>query len=336
MGTARRRSDRTIRRQFVAALGAWLAAPWCAHAQKPSRVARIGFLIPAYPSSYASRVVAFRAGMRELGYVEGTDYTVDFRAAEGQYDRLPALAAELVRTKVDVIVAGGMLATRAAWQATTSTPIVMGIAGDAIAAGLVASLARPGGNITGTTYFVQEIGSKRLQLLQEAQPRISRVGSMINPANTQILGTTLQTIRMLSETLKLELPLFEVRSPAEFESAFAAMSKARVDAVEITDDPMFLGNLRAIAELAAAYRLPSTGAKEFAEAGGLLGYGVNFADVFRRAPYFVDRILKGSKPADLPVEQPTRFEFVINLKTARKLGLTLPPGVVQRADSLVE
>lgn len=324
------------RRRFVAALGSVCGAPLEVLAQQPAKPARIGFLIPAYPSSYASRVEALRAGLRERGLAEGSDFVIEFRWAEGKYDRLPGLAAELVRLKVDLIVTGGTPGTRAAKQASATLPIVMAVSGDAVATGLIASLARPGGNVTGTTYFDPELHTKRLELLREAAPRIARVGALINPTNPQAMGTTIQTLRLAAQSLKIELPLFEARSPDEFAGAFAAMARQHVDAVQVVDDPMFLGNLPAIAELAAGHRLPSTGAKEYAEAGGLIGYGVDFAGTFHRAAYFVDRILKGTRPGDLPVEQATRFELVINRKAALALGLTVSPQLLLRADKVIE
>lgn len=314
-----------------------LAAPFMSLAQQqPAKPARIGFLIPASASSYASRVEALRAGLRDLGYVEGRNLAIEFRSADGKYDRLPGLAVELVRLKVDVIVTGGTPGTRAAKQATAEIPIVMAVSGDAVATGLIASLARPGGNITGTTYFDPELHAKRLELLKEAIPRITRVGALVNPDNPQAMGTTLQRLRLAAESLKLDLPFFEARSSNEFEGAFFAMAKKRVDAAAIVDDPMFLGNLPAIANLAANTRLPSTGAKEFAEAGGLIGYGVDFAGTFRRAAYFVDKILRGAKPGDLPVEQATKFELVINGKTAKALGVTIPQQQLLRVDRVIE
>jgi ABC-type uncharacterized transport system substrate-binding protein len=314
-----------------------LAAPFMSSGQQqPAKPVRIGVLIPASASGYASRVEALRAGLRDLGYVEGKNLVIELRSADGQYDRLPGLAAELVRLKVDVIVTSGTPGTRSAKQATGDIPIVMAVSGDAVATGLIASLARPGGNITGTTYFDPELHAKRLEMLKEAIPRITRVGALLNPDNPQSMGTTLQRLRLAAESLKLELPLFEARSPNEFEGAFSAMAKKRVDAVEIVDDAMFLGNLRAIANLAANTRLPSTGAKEFAEAGGLIGYGVDFAGTYRRAAYFVDRILRGAKPGDLPVEQATKFELVINGKTAKALGVTIPQQLLLRVDRVIE
>lgn len=325
------------RRNLLIALAAGaLGAPFASFGQQPEKITRIGFLIPVSASSYASRVEALRAGLRDLGYAEGKNFVIEFRWADGKYDRLAGLAAELVGLKVDIIVTAGTPGTRAAKQATATIPIVMAVSGDAVATGLITSLARPGGNITGTTYFDPELHAKRLELLKEAIPRITRVGTLINPENPQTMGTTLQALRRAAGSLKLELPLFEARSPGEFESAFSAMAKVRVDAVEIADDPMFLGNLRAIADIAANRRLPSTGAKEFAEAGGLIGYGVNFSETFRRAAYFVDRILKGVEPSDLPVEQATRFELVVNLKTAKALGIKIPQQLLLRADNVIE
>ena len=325
------------RRRIILALGAGaLAAPLASFSQKPEKIARIGVLIPASTPSYASRVEALRAGLRDLGHIEGRHFVFEFRESEGKYDRLPALAAELVGLKVDVIVTGGTPGTRAIKQATATIPIVMAVSGDAVATGLIASLARPGGNITGTTYFDPELHVKRLELLKEVIPRVRRVGALMNPENLQTVGSTLPTLRRAAELMKLDLPLFEARSPSEFESAFSAMVKKRTEAVEIADDPMFLGNLQAIADFAVANRLPSTGAKEFAEAGGLIGYGANFVELWRRAAYFVDRILKGAKPGDLPVEQATRFELVINLKTAKVLGIKIPQSVLVRADRVIE
>ena len=212
----------------------------------------------------------------------------------------------------------------------------MAVSGDAVATGLIASLARPGGNITGTTYFDPELAAKRLELLKEAVPRATRVGVLTNPDNPQTMGTTLQYIRLAAESLKLKLSIFEARSPNEFEHIFSAMVESRVDAVAVVDDGMFIANQWAIADIAANKRLPLTGAKELAETGGLIGYGVDFVQTYYRAAYFVDRILKGTKPGDLPVERSAKFELVINLKTAKALGLTIPTSLLQRADQLIE
>jgi putative ABC transport system substrate-binding protein len=326
------------RRQWLIALGACaVAAPWPSLAQqRPVNVHRIGFLGATSIAAYKSRVDAVRAGLRDLGYVEGKNLVMEFRWADGMYDRLPNLAAELVRLKVDVIVTGGTPGTRAAKQATKTIPIVMAVSGDAVATGLIASLARPGGNITGTTYFDPELAAKRLELLKEAVPRATRVGVLTNPDNPQTMGTTLQYIRLAAESLKLKLSIFEARSPNEFEHIFSAMVESRVDAVAVVDDGMFIANQRAIADIAANKRLPLTGAKELAETGGLIGYGVDFVQTYYRAAYFVDRILKGTKPGDLPVERSAKFELVINLKTAKALGLTIPTSLLQRADQLIQ
>jgi putative ABC transport system substrate-binding protein len=322
------------RRRFLVALGASaLTAPLSSFAQQQRvSVPRIGFLGATSTAGWKTRVDALRAGLREQGYVEGENLVIEFRWADGMYDRLPNLAAELVRLKVDVIVTGGTPATRAAKQATTTIPIVMAVAGDAVASGLIASLARPGGNITGATYLDPELHAKRLELLKEAVPRVTRVGALINPDNPQTMGTTLRSLRSAAESLKLELSVFEARAPKQFENAFSAMVQSRVDALALTDDPMFLANLQAIADIAANKRLPSTGAKEFAQVGGLIGYGVDFVQTYYRAAYFVDRILKGAKPGDLPVEQPTKFELVINLKTARALGISIPQSLRVQAE----
>ena len=325
------------RRRIVLALGAGaLAAPLASFAQQQAaKIARIGFLGTASASGWASRVEALRAGLRDLGYVEGKNIVIEFRWAKEKYDQLPDLAAELVRLKVDVLVTGGTPGTLAAKRATTTIPIVMAVSGDAVASGLVASLARPGGNITGSTFFVQELYAKRLELLKEAVPRITQVAVLLNPDNPASL-TNIKQMEIAAKSMKVELQRFEVRGPNEFEGAFSAMAKRRVDAVEITDDPMLIVNARAIADLAAKKRLPSIGFKEYAEAGGLKAYGVNLLDMWRRAAYFVDRILKGTKPGDLPVEQPTKFELVINMKTAKALGIKLPPSILVRADRVIE
>ena len=326
------------RRQWLFALGASaISAPGRSLAQhRPVNVHRIGFLGPTSATGYKSRVDAVRAGLRDLGYVEGKNFVIEFRWAEGMYDRLPGLAAELVRLKVDVIVTGGTPGARAAKQATTTIPIVMAVAGDAVATGLIASLPRPGGNVTGTTYFDPELHAKRLELLKQAVPRATRIAVLINPDNPQTMGTTLQYIRAAAESLRLNLSLFEARAPNQFESVFSAMIETRVDAMAMADDGMFLANLRAIADVATSKRLPSTGPKELAEAGGLIGYGVDFVQTYYRAAYFVDKILKGAKPGDLPVEQPPKFELVINTKTASVLDLTLPLSLLQRADVLIQ
>ena len=319
---------------IVLALAA-LSAPLSASAQQRAKVHRIGFLGAVSASGYAPQLEAFRQGLRDLGYVEGKNIVIEFRWAEGKYDRLPGLAAELVHLKVDVLVTHGTPGARAAKGATTTIPIVMAVTGDAVATGLVASIARPGGNLTGSTFFNPEVAAKRLELLKEAVPRITRVAVLLNPDNP-VNGPVLKAIEATARSLKVEVPQFEARGPSDFESAFLAMAKRRADALVVIDDAMLIANARGVAELAAKKRLPSSGFKEFTEAGGLMAYAVNFLDTFRRAAVFVDKILKGAKPGDLPVEQSTRFELLINLKTAKALGLTIPKPVLVRADKLIE
>ena len=327
----------TTRRELLIALGAGaLAAPLASFAQQQTaKIARIGFLGSESASGYASRVEALRAGLRDLGYVEGKNIVIEFRWAEGKRDRLPDLAAELVRIKVGVLVTHGTPGTRAAKNATTTIPIVMAASGDPVASGLVTSLARPGGNVTGSTFFSPELAAKRLELLKEAFPRTKRVAVLMHPDNP-LNGPVLTAMERTTRSLKLELKQFEVRGPDEFKNAFSAMTKSRVDAVTIGQDGMLQANVRAIADLATKKRIPSTGSKEFGEAGGVIGYGVDFLELWRRAAVFVDKILKGTKPGDIPVERATRFELVINLKTAKALGIKIPNSILVRADKVIE
>ena len=326
----------STRRRLLLAIGAGaLAVPLGLFAQQPVKVYRIGFLGAESASTWASQVDALRAGLRDLGYVEGKNIVIEFRWAEGKYERLPDLAAELVRLKVDVLVTHGTPGTLAAKQATTTIPIVMATSGDAVATGLVAGLARPGGNITGSTVFGAELLAKRLELLKEAFPRTRQVAALLNPVNA-VQGLSFQAAEITARSLKVELRKFEVRRPDEFDGAFAAMVKKHVDAVAITQDSMLVSNAGAIAELATNKRIPSVGYPAFAEAGGLIGYGVNIPEMYRRAAYFVDRILKGAKPSNLPVDRPTRFEMVINMKTAKALGIKIPNSILVRADRVIE
>ena len=304
--------------------------------QQTEKVYRIGYLGNGSASAQAKRVESLRASLRDLGYVEGKNIVMEFRWAEGRLDRLPDLAAELVRLKLDVLVTAGTPGTLAAKQATKTIPIVMVGIGDAVATGVVASLARPGGNVTGSTDSVPELTAKLLELLKEIMPRTRRVAVLVNPDNIQKGGPTSKTMESAAASLKVELQKFEARGPNEFESAFSGMTKSRVDAVLVPSDVIFNDNVGAVADLAAKKRLPSAGIKAFAEAGGLIGYGLNFPDMDRRAAYFVDKILKGAKPGDLPVQQPTKFELVINLKTAKALGLTIPQSLLIRADEVIQ
>jgi putative ABC transport system substrate-binding protein len=315
---------------------ALLAAPLVAEAQPAGKVYRIGFLGAASPSgAYAHLVEAFRQGLRDLGYVEGKNVAIEYRWAEDRYDRLPALAAELARLKVDLIVTHGTAGSRAAKQATTTIPIVMTVSGDAVATGLVASIARPGGNLTGSNFFYPELNAKRMELLKEVVPRARRMAAFANPDNPAVPGA-LRAMELMAQSLKMDLQVVEVRGPDEFPGAFSAMAKRRVDAVVVLDDAMLIASAQQVADLAAKNRLPAIGFREYADAGGLIAYGVNFPEIWRRSAIFVDKILKGAKPADLPVEQPTKFELVINLRTAKALGLTIPQSVLQRADEVMQ
>ena len=325
------------RRRLVIALGASaLAAPLAPFAQQqPAKIPRIGFLGATTAAGIANRLEGLRAGLRELGYVEGNTIFIDYRWAEGKYDRLPDLADELVRLKVDILVTYGTPGTLAAKRTTTTIPIVMATSGDAVGTGLVASLARPGGNITGSSFFSPELMAKRLALLKEAVPRITRVAVLVNPDNPAI-GQELQAMQTTATSLKVDLQQFEVRGPNEFDGAFARMANRRIDAVVIEEDSMLVANARAIADLAAKQRLPSSGFLELAEAGGLMAYGVTLPELFRRAATFVDKILKGAKPGDIPVEQPTKFEMVVNMKTAKALGIKIPQTILVRATKVIE
>ena len=276
------------------------------------------------------RTEAFRAGLRDLGYQEGRDVVIEYRWADSNYDRLPALMAELINLRVDVIVTHGTPGVMAAKQATSTIPIVIAVVGDAVASGLVASLARPGGNVTGLTFFQPELNAKRLELLKETVPDLTDVGVLLNPAN-RMNEPVLPQVTQVARSLKLELHQFDAREPGEFERAFASMAAKRVRALVVFDDAMLIGNAKTVAALALKHGLYSCGFPEFATAGGL-----NFPDMFRRAATFVDKILKGTKPADLPVEQAARFETILNLATAKALGLNVPSSLLLRADEVIE
>jgi putative ABC transport system substrate-binding protein len=311
-----------------------LASVHFADAQQPKKVARIGFLAPDTRTGYQHYTDALLQGLRELGYVEGQNIVIEYRWADGNFERLPELAAELVRLKVDVIVAPGVQAVRAAKQSTTTIPVIFPTAGDAVASGLVASLARPGGNITGLTILSPELSGKRLELLKEAFPRLSRVAVLLDPRQPPLSVKETQTT---GQSLRLKLQFLEVRDAADVESVFSAMSRERADALITLPHPVLQVHQRRIVELAARSRVPAMyQTTEWAESGGLMSYGPDHLDNYRRAAVFVDKILKGAKPADLPVEQPMKFEFVINLKTAKQIGLTIPPNVLARADRVIK
>jgi putative ABC transport system substrate-binding protein len=319
-------------------VGALLAAPLAALAQpRTARTPRIGFLGVSSAAAWARRIDAFRAGLRDLGYVEGKNIVIEFRFAQGHYDRLPELAAELVRLDVDVIVTHSAPGALAAKQATTANPIpvVMTNVGDAVGWGIVPSLARPGGNITGDTFFVTELLAKRLEVLKDAIPRVHRVAVLANPDNAR-MGQSVEAMETTAKALHVTLLRFDARGAADLDEAFAAMAKEGVDALAVIEDVALIPNSGRIAELAIKHRIPSISHVEYADAGGLFGYGVNFLALYRRAPVFVDKILKGTRPADIPIERPTTFEFVINQKTAKALGLGLSPTSRSRADREIE
>ena len=329
----------STRRAFLGTLaGGLLAAPLGTEAQQAAKVYRIGLLGGSPPNSPGGRRAweGFFQGMRELGYVEGQNILVEGRFYGDQTERLPDLAAELVRLKVDVIVAGAAPAPEAARRATTTIPIVMATHTDPVGSGLVASLAKPGKNVTGLSTLGPELVGKRLQLLKEAVPGISRVAVLSNPTDTS-QALLLREAQVAARSLKVQLQVLEARAPSDFAGAFSAMTKERAGGVIIFTSSMFYNERTRIAELATRSRLPAIySVKDFAEAGGLMAYGVNLGESFRRAATYVDKILKGAKPADLPVEQPTKFELVINLKTVKALGLTIPPSLLQRADEVIQ
>ena len=323
----------------VVGLAIWavlLALSFPAGAQQAKKIPRIGFLASVSASSDADRIEAFRQGLRELGYVEGQNVTIEYRWADGRFEQLPDLAAELVRLKVDVIVAVVTQASLAAKKATGTIPIVMVGVSDPVGSGLVASLARPGTNITGTSSMTAEIIGKLLELLKETLPKISRVAALWNPANPVFQALQLRETEVAARALGVQLQILEARGPDEIDRAFAAMVKERTKALLILGDPVFTSHRKRIADLAAKYRLPAvSGTREYVEAGGLMAYGPSFPDMHRRAATYVDKILKGTKPADLPVEQPKKFEFIINLKAAKQIRLTIPPNVLARADKVI-
>jgi putative ABC transport system substrate-binding protein len=330
------------RRAFLARTGAvLLAAPFAAEAQQAGKVARIGFLVTGSLESREARAIldAFRQGLRERGYVEGQNIVIEYRSADGKIERLPGLAIELVRLKVDLIIAGNTPMARAAQQATTSIPIVGSVMGDPVGDGLVASLARPGGNITGLTFLGPELVPKRLGLLKEALPRVSRVAALWHPGSfgDRTIRDMLKETEAAARTLGVQLQLVEVRGPDDFDRAFSTMTKERTEALVQVPSTMLFNERRHIVALVTKHRLPSMfHAREFVELGGLISYGASITDLYRRAATYVDKILKGARPADLPVEQPTKFELVINLKTAKALGLTIPQSLLLRADEVIQ
>jgi len=330
--------DRVQRRDFLIAAAALLAAPLAAAGQQAVSIARIGYLVPSLAN--ASLLEAFRQGLRDLGYIEGTNVLIEYRSAEGKPERLPGLAAELVALKVDVIVsAGGTLAALAAQRASSTLPIVVVSVGDPVTSGLVISLARPGGNVTGLSLLFPELVGKCLERLKQAVPGVSRVAVLSQPhavpERTEM--DILKGAEVAARALGVQLQVVEAWGAKDFDRAFSNMISAHASALMVLSTPVFAGERRLLAELAARNRLPTVFSfREYVDAGGLMSYGPNLADLSRRAATYVDKILKGAKPGDLPVEQPTKFELVINLKTAKDLGLTIPQSVIARADEVIQ
>jgi putative ABC transport system substrate-binding protein len=314
-----------------------LCALLTAEAQQATKVYRIGRLYPGSPTEPNPNLEAFRQGLRELGYVEGQNLIIESRYAEGSEERLPDLAAELVRLKVEVIVAGGSSTIRAAQHATRTIPIVMAVSYDPVGRGLVASLARPGGNTTGVSTLGTELPGKRLELLKETVPQSARVAVLANPAAGGY-ESVMHNLTGAAQALGLQLRVVELRSAEELDTAFATMTREGVDALIVVSDPALMDGLRGrTVNLAAKHRLPAIYSwKELVVAGGLMSYGPNLSDTHRRAATYVDKILKGTKPADLPVEQPIKFELVLNLKTAKALGITFPPTLLIQADEVIQ
>ena len=330
----------TTRRAFIGTLaGGLLAAPRASEAQQAAKIARIGLLAGNLAASPPHVLGAFLQGLRDLGYVEGRNVVIEYRDAEGRFERLPALAAELVALKVDVILAPPTLNALAAKQATTAIPIVFIGAADPVQSGLVTSLARPGGNVTGLSALTPELVSKCLELLKQAVPGVSQVAVLWQPGfqGERTEKDMLTRVEVAARALGVRLHFVEAQGPADFDKAFSDMTRVRAGALTVLTSSMFFAERRRLVDLAAKNRLPAVYTwREFVDAGGLMSHGPDLADMWRRAATYVDKILKGAKPGDLPVEQPTKFELVINLKTAKALGLTIPQSVLGRADEVIQ
>jgi ABC-type uncharacterized transport system substrate-binding protein len=323
-----------VRRALIRTAGlGLLAVPLRSAGQPAGRTYRIGFLGGGSPAGYAVLVDAFVQGLRDNGYQPGKNLVIDFRWADGRYERLPGLAAELVRLKVEVIVTQGTPAAFAAKRATSTIPIVMAIVGNPVESGIVASYARPGGNVTGSSFFWGELNAKRIELVKLVTPGLTRAAVLINPDNPA-MAAVLREMQERARALKVVVQPVNVRRLEELETALQTARK-QAQALAVLEDGLFLPNGERIADLAVRNRMPSIGPREFCEAGGLLAYGVDFPFIWRQGALLVDKIFKGAKPADLPIQSATRFEFVVNLKTARALGLTLPPEVLARADQVI-
>jgi ABC-type uncharacterized transport system substrate-binding protein len=310
----------------LAATSAW--------AQQPNKIPVVGVLTGAAGPNDPV-VEGLRQGLRELGYVEGHTFKIEFRTAQGYPDRLPGLADELVQLKANVIVVTNMLATQAAKSATPTIPIVMVLVADPVASGLVTNLAHPGGSVTGLSIMTTELSAKRLQLLKETIPRLTRVGILWNPG-APLLTNVVGELKAAASSMSIDLEFVQVRTPEEFSTALSAVRRSRVQALYLLESPLFYVHRITLAELALKAQLPTiSAARSYTDAGGLLSYGVNYVDQWRRAAGYVDKILKGAKPGDLPIEQPTQFEFVVNLRTAKALGLTIPQPILVRADEVI-
>src|SRR5262245_8659487 len=324
------------RRDFITLVGGAAAWPMAAEAQQPAMPV-IGFLDPRSPDTLADRLRAFRQGLKETGYVEGENVAIDYRWAEGQYDRLPAVVAEFVRRQVAVIVAAPTVSALAAKSTTATIPIVFTVGDDPVKLGLVSSLARPGGNLTGVNFFGAEVVSKRLELLRELVPRIGRLAVLVNPSNATISESTVRDIEAAAPRMGVQVQIFNAGTSREIDAAFANLVRERSDAVFVSGDAFLTGRRVQLANLAARYLIPSSfSQREVTEVGGLMSYGANVRDTYRQAGVYAGRILKGAKPADLPVVQSSKFELVINAQTARMLGLTVPDKLLALADEVIE
>jgi putative ABC transport system substrate-binding protein len=318
---------------LVACLGP-LGLPSPAEAQQPASPRRVGVLL-VIVSPESKEAQAFRQGLRNAGYDEGRDVVIEWRNANADYDRIPGMVADLVQSKVDVIVAETTRAALEAKRATSTIPIVMALVADPVGSGLVASLARAGGNVTGLTGMSAELSAKRLQLLKETIPRLARVAVLWNP-DTPFHPKVIEELKAAAPSLSMELSFVGVRTPEEFDAAFSAVSRARAQALYLLESPLFYVHRMTLAKLALKARRPTIyGARVYADAGGLMSYGADYGDLFRRSAGYVDKILKGAKPGDLPVEQPTKFDLVVNLKTAKALGITIPESILLRADEVI-
>jgi putative ABC transport system substrate-binding protein len=333
----RRITRRAFARDLAALVGSLgvFCLPVKAYPQQPALPRRIGVLLVAgSPDNKTAQ--AFRGGLRDVGYVEGRDVVVEWRTASGDYDRVPQLVADLIQSKVEVIVVDGTVGTRAAKRATSTIPIVMALVADPVGSGLVANLAHPGGNVTGLTIMTTDLSAKRLQLLKEAIPRVAKVAVLWNP-DTPYSPKVIDELKAAAPSLSIELKFVGVRTPEEFGPAFLAVSRAHAQALYVIEETLFFTHRMTLLELASKGRLPAMcGARQYADAGGLMSYGPNYGDLFRRSAGYVDKILKGAKPGDLPIDQPTKFELVVNLKTAKALGLPIPESILLQADEVIQ